>query len=90
MLDEITNLQVEVDAIRERNSRVEAEKAWETSLARKTAVAVLTYGVIVLFFYAADFPKPFLNAIVPTLGYLLSTLSLDWLKKFWLNRQSKK
>jgi hypothetical protein len=69
---------------------VEAEKAWETSLVRKLAIAVLTYGLVVLFFYAAGLPKPLVNAIVPTLGYLLSTLSLGWLKKLWLNHQSKK
>jgi hypothetical protein len=90
MPEELSNFQTEIQSILARNKRVEAEKAWETSLVRKLAIAVLTYGLVVLFFYAAGLPKPLVNAIVPTLGYLLSTLSLGWLKKLWLNHQSKK
>lgn len=80
-IEQITN---EITAIKERNKKVEADKAWETSLSRKILVAVLTYLVVVVFFYFAGLTKPFINAIVPTLGFLLSTLSIPLFKKYWV------
>jgi len=70
------NLQKEIEAIKKRNKRVEADKARETSRTRRISIALLTYAVIVLFFYTAELPKPWINAIVPTIGFLLSTLSI--------------
>ncbi len=83
-MDELQQLKDEIIEIKKRNAKVEADKAWETSLSRKILVAVLTYAVIVLFFIAAELPKPFINPIVPTLGFLLSTLSVSYFKKLWL------
>ena len=83
-------LNKEVQKIKERNSKVEADKAWETSLARKLLIALLTYFVIVLFFHFARLPNPFVNAIVPTMGFLLSTLSLPLFKKIWIKYFYKK
>jgi hypothetical protein len=70
-----------------RNKRVELDKAWETSFTRKLLIAVFTYFVIVLFFLVADLGKPFVNPIVPTVGYLLSTLSLPYFKAWWMKKQ---
>jgi hypothetical protein len=89
-MDEILQLKNEIEKIKKRNVRVEADKAWETSLFRKILVAILTYAVIVLFFAVAELPKPFINAIVPTLGFLLSTLSISFFKEKWLNRRRNK
>jgi len=72
--------------IKERNRRVELDKAWEISLARKVLVAVLTYIVIVFFFCVSDLGNPFINAIVPTLGFLLSTFSIPVFKDWWIKR----
>lgn len=84
------NLQKEIQKINERNQRVEADKAWETSLSRKLIIAILTYIVVVLFFFFAQLPNPFVNAIVPTMGFLLSTLSLPLFKTLWLKYIYKK
>ncbi len=78
------NLEKRVDTIELRNQKVETDKAWETSWIRKIILATLTYLTIVLFFIAADLPKPFLNSIIPTIGFLLSTLSLPFFKKLWI------
>lgn len=85
----MTNLENEIEKIKERNKRVEADKAWETSFFRKVIIAILTYLVIVLFFVFAGLNNPFINAIVPTLGFLLSTLSLSIFKKIWLKYFNK-
>jgi len=73
-----------IEAINQRNSRVETDKAWETSWTRKIIIAILTYIVIVVFFYFAGLPKPFTNSIVPALAFALSTLTLPVFKKIWL------
>lgn len=86
MEERIKKLEDEVAEIKERNFRVEKDKKWETSLFRKILIAILTYVVVVLFFYFAELPRPFINAIVPTLGFVLSTLSISFIKKIWLKK----
>lgn len=76
-----------VTKIENRNKKVEQDKAWETSYARKISIAVFTYLSISLYFLAIKIDKPFINAVVPTLGFLLSTLSLPWIRKFWEKRE---
>ena len=83
-------LKKEIESIKERNARVETDKAWEVSWSRRGIIAILTYLVIVLFFFSAGITNPFVNAIVPTMGFLLSTLTLGALKKVWLERVYKK
>ena len=73
-----------IKSIEERNKRVEADKAWETSFTRRFIITVITYFVVVLFLHLINVNKPWLNALVPTGGYVLSTLSLPFIKKWWL------
>lgn len=80
----LQDLEVEVKKIEARNAHVEVDKAWETSWIRKIIVAALTYLVISIFFLFAGVASPFLNAIVPTLGFILSTSSIPLFKNFWL------
>jgi len=82
-MDEIQQLKNEIEEIKKRNAKVELDKAWETSLARKIIIAVLTYVAIVIFFFFAGLPKPFVNAIVPTVGFILSTFSILFFKNIW-------
>jgi hypothetical protein len=87
-MDELVEIKKDIAEIKERNARVEKDKAWEMSWARKFLVSFLTYIVIVLFFFFAKLPKPFLNAIVPTLGFLLSTLSISYFKRIWIKKRT--
>ncbi len=84
----LTSLQEEIDEIKLRNRRVEKDKSWETSAARKVSIAILTYLTVLIFFVTIKMEKPFVNAIVPTLGFLLSTMSLPFIKSWWVGRQS--
>lgn len=77
------NIEKEILEIKKRNKKVELDKAWETSCSRKVIIAILTYFVIVLFFHFSWLWNPFINAIVPTIGFLLSTLSMWFFKKMW-------
>ena len=83
------DLQKQIDEIKQRNARVEADKAWEKSWVRKIIIALLTYIVIIIFFYTAKLAHPRLNAIVPTIGFILSTLGFDAIKKIRLQHRKK-
>lgn len=85
----LEELQQEIEKIKQRNARVEADKAWETSWTRKVVIAVFTYILIVIFFYFAGLNQPFLNAIVPALAFVLSTLTIPLVKTWWLKRKNK-
>ena len=85
----IEELQQEIETIKGRNRKVEADKAWKISLFRKITIIILTYFVIVIFFFFAQLPKPFINAIVPALAFFLSTLSAPILKQWWINKLYK-
>jgi len=74
-------------AIQERNRRVELEKAWETSLTRRLSIAVTTYVIATAFLWSINVETFYLQALVPTAGYVLSTLSLPWLKNRWMARR---
>ncbi|MBI2600268.1 hypothetical protein HYW43_05115 [Candidatus Daviesbacteria bacterium] len=86
----IQELEQEINKIKERNNKVEVDKNWETSWARKIIISIFTYLVIALFFLFAGILNPFVNAIVPALAFILSTASLPFLKNFWLKYIYKK
>jgi hypothetical protein len=77
-------IEEELRSIQARNKRVELEKAWEVSATRKVAVLILTYVIASIVLYLIDVQEFWLAAIIPTVGYLLSTLSVSWLKSRWL------
>jgi hypothetical protein len=83
----LASLDQRVKRIEARNKRVESDKAWETSWTRRIAIAVLTYIVIAIVFWMTGLGKPFLNALVPTTAFILSTLTVSALKKWWIARR---
>ncbi|OIO21585.1 hypothetical protein COV61_01820 [Candidatus Micrarchaeota archaeon CG11_big_fil_rev_8_21_14_0_20_47_5] len=84
------NLQKELEKIKERNARVEADKAWETSLHRRGAVGIAIYAVALVFLYSINAENAVLSALVPAVAYFLSTLTLPFLKGMWLKNVYKK
>jgi hypothetical protein len=78
------DVEAEIRRIKERNARVEADKAWETSFARRMALAIGTYVLSALFLLAINAQNAYLAALVPALGFLLSTLTLPFVKARWL------
>ena len=86
----MNDIEKRLNALEQRNKRVELDKAWETSWIRKGIIVILTYVTVVLFFFAAGLPKPFINSIVPTVGFVLSTLSLPFFKRLWIRKITKK
>jgi hypothetical protein len=81
--NELDELALRISSIEARNRRVELEKAWELSLTRKVSILALTYLAMILVFWSLENEKYALNAIVPTLGFFLSTVSLPKVKARW-------
>ena len=74
----------EINEIKERNKRVETDKAWETSWVRRICICVLTYLVVVLYSWIiSQNASIWLSSIVPVIGFTLSTLSLKLVRKVW-------
>ena len=87
--EQLTKIEKEIDAIKARNKRVEIDKAWETSLFRKVSITIITYMFTTGLFLVLGVDKPYLNSLVPTFGYLLSTLTLSLLKDIWVKAKKK-
>ncbi len=85
-----SDMQKQIKEIIERNKRVESDKAWETSYSRKILIMVFTYLAIGVYLYAIDIPQPWLNAIVPAVAFMLSTLTLPWFKDLWIKKVYKR
>jgi hypothetical protein len=82
-MDTYQQLEKRIQSIENRNKKVELDKTWETSYTRRFFVVVFTYLSIALYLKYVINIEPWLNAIVPTLGFLFSTLTLPFLKKIW-------
>lgn len=76
-----------LNKIEERNRKVELDKAWETSFVRILSVAIITYIIAVIALFMIKAPNPFLNALIPTLGFILSTQSLPFIKRLWMKNK---
>jgi hypothetical protein len=79
----LSDLNKRITAIESRNAKVETDKAWETSKTRKILLIIFTYLAVGFYMSAIKVDRPWLNAIIPSLGFLLSTLSLPFFKIFW-------
>lgn len=85
----LENIQDQLDSLKQRNAKVEIDKAWETSKTRRGLLMLFTYLAIGCYMWAIDINRPWINAIVPTVGFLLSTLSLPLFKTIWINTHNK-
>jgi len=84
------DIEQEIQEIKNRNARVEADKAWETSPVRVGLVALLTYATAVAFLAASGLPSPYQNALIPALGFVLSVQSIPAVKRWWIRRRDTK
>ncbi len=80
-------IEQEIEALRERNRRVEADKAWEISWARALTIAAFTYLIAGVWLVVIHDSNPWLKAFVPAVGYVLSTCSLPFVKQWWVKHR---
>ena len=84
------DLETRLKKIEDRNKKVETDKAWETSWTRRILLILFTYLSIGFYLNAIQVPNAWLNAIVPAVGFLLSTLTLPYFKNLWIKYTNKK
>ncbi|MGA2417753.1 MAG: hypothetical protein ABSF55_00720 [Candidatus Staskawiczbacteria bacterium] len=84
------DIKKEIELIKERNKRVEADKAWETSGTRVFSIVAMTYIITSIVFYFIGVKNYLLSALIPTVGFYLSTQSLPFIKKWWIKKFVKK
>jgi hypothetical protein len=83
-----STLEERLDKLEARNRRVEADKAWETSWLRRSSILVLIYIVVAFYLHFVVHISPWINALVPVIGYFISTLTIGFLKQWWLARHT--
>lgn len=88
-MDKVDKLEKRISQIEDRNKKVEIDKAWESSYTRRILLIFFTYSTMAIYMGLVLRVEPFVNAIVPTLGFLLSTLSLSFFKEFWIKKIHK-
>jgi hypothetical protein len=81
-----TDLIERIELLEARNRRVEGNKAWETSWTRRLSIMLLTYIIVSFYLRFVVHIEPWINALVPVIGYFLSTLTIQKLKEYWLAR----
>jgi hypothetical protein len=86
----LTQLETRIAEIEKRNKNVESNKAWETSYFRRILLIMFTYLSIGLYMSAINVNQPWLNAVIPSLGFLLSTLTLPYFKSYWIKYYYRK
>jgi hypothetical protein len=82
-------LEKRVAAIEARNKKVELDKAWETSWVRRLCIALITYVTVFIFLKVINNDNPAINALVPTGGFLLSTLAMRQIRNVWETSRQK-
>ena len=81
-------IEEEIKKIKDRNRRVELDKAWETSWTRRICIMILTYIVVITYsYFIREYDYIFLSSLIPVIGFALSTLSLKLVRKIWEKRQ---
>lgn len=84
---DLKEMDQEIEKIKQRNKKVELDKKWETSYTRKICICILTYIVVIIYSYVIrKFDNIFLSSLVPVIGFTLSTLSLNFVRKVWENK----
>ena len=79
----IQELEQRISKIEARNKKVEKHKQWESSYTRRIILILFTYLTIGFYLNAIEVTNPWLNAIVPSLAFWLSTLTIPLFKKIW-------
>jgi hypothetical protein len=89
MVDNMETLEQRIQKIEDRNKKVELDKAWETSWVRRILLTSFTYLSIGTYLWAIDISRPWFNAVVPAVAFMLSTLTMPFFKKLWLKINQK-
>ncbi len=77
------SLEQRIAVIEARNAKVSSDKAWETSATRRLALGVIIYIVSGFMLVLLGSSVPWFYAFIPVVGYLMSTLTLPFIRQIW-------
>ena len=78
-------MQSELAHLKRRNQEKDKGKKFEGSWTRVIVIMLLTYATLSIYMaLVLHVDEPLLNALVPTIGFNLSTWSLPQVKKAWI------
>jgi uncharacterized membrane protein len=83
--ERLQRLERELELIKQRNVKLEADKAWEASWVRGVSISVMMYLVAAIYLYLVGTQRFWLHAFSPVLGFYLTVRSMPIIKKWWIN-----
>ena len=83
----LEDLEKRIQVIEKRNQKVALDKKWETSWTRRFGIALLTYLTMGIYMGFIGSENAWVSAVIPTTGFLLSTLTLTALRTWWSSKQ---
>lgn len=85
----LKELSGKISTMNHRNRIRDFSKEFEGSLFRIIVIMILTYAVLSTYMLLADLDRPWISAIVPTVGFQLSTVSLPSIKNCYVEHRLK-
>lgn len=89
LVTEFNILKEEVNGINKRNAEKDVNKEFEASWTRVIVIMLITYLALWAYMSFLKVKDPYLNAVVPTVGFNLSTWSLVPIKYYWMRFHCK-
>ncbi len=83
--DPLDDVRRDVLELQQRNARVELDKAWETSWTRRLVIAAAIWAGAWPWLVSLGVAHAARHALVPSVAYVVSTLSLPVVKRVWMH-----
>ena len=85
MISRMDDLQTEILQLQQRNREKDRGKEFESSYTRVIFLMAVTYFTLLTYMaLVIKSANPYLDAIVPTVGFNISTWSLPYVKEWWI------
>jgi hypothetical protein len=85
MITRLDQMQSEIHALQRRNFEKDRGKEFESSYTRVIFLMAVTYFTLLAYMaLVIQSNHPYLDAIVPTVGFNISTWSLPYVKEWWI------
>lgn len=78
------NFKHEIIKIKKRNTRADADKAWERSFFRCVLTSLIAYGFVAYLFKVLNVVEFWKEAVIPGVAFFLIQVLLFILKRAWL------
>ena len=73
-----------IDLLYEEYNNEKKRQRFNSSWTRIIIITILTYIILSIYMDFIHIKDPYYNAVIPAIGYYLSTLSLSFIRKIWI------